>query len=621
MNNTIFRKKLFIKELTSLAKEMARAVKGASPQERKENKALLKNYVNTVETAKKAVIQIKEQLPPIGALDTSFEAIIEKSKLAETKPTIENKQQYKDALSSFLNVYNSSSDEDKKLWKNAFEESKIEYEKTTKKHKDALAVKKRIDDFERTESAKIYCIIKGKNPDGSEWGRIDFVGMNYVTKDQDKVARGVADTNKLPLVVKYYSYEDKNYTHIKDSNHLESIFDKQLMDVFLKSNRTSYELYKNFDRDYEYHPKQAQIIGRGAWYVNQAKPNTTERIAKIIEVPDWNDFLFEDLFNQYLDDCGKGILTNTAGNILKKEMTLALEKQQGLINELETFHIEQNDGDKDSKLLIDIWKQRKGNFQESMSTLKNDCVSPYSSPEPCKDFRPIFDEHVTKCNANALPKRVADQLKIQMQDCIDNSKTSLQEMESALAKFKKIPNWEADKDVKQKVDDLQKQVEDRTQEIERQEKDLASLPDECILPIPLEVTFNNGNNKIATKDNKQLQEIAQLLINYPSTKIKLIGNTSISNKTKINKATPGVVEIVETDHIMPDDILPNGLSQQEIDSIRNRSTTPRDLMMIRAERVKQLLLNLGVNNDQIETVPGKNLGQPSSNQKVILEFY
>lgn len=82
-----------------------------------------------------------------------------------------------------------------------------------------------------------------------------------------------------------------------------------------------------------------------------------------------------------------------------------------------------------------------------------------------------------------------------------------------------------------------------------------------------------------------------------------------------------VVETIETNHIMPDDSLPKGLSTDEIKKNRNRKTTTRDLMMIRAERIKQLFLNLKVPADQIQTKAGKNLGAPSDNQKVILEFF
>lgn len=606
MNNTIFQKKLFIKELTNLAKEMARAVKGASPQEIKKNKALLQSYIETIKVAKKAITHTKEELPPIGALDTLFEVIIEKSKVAETKPTLENRQDYTNALSSFLKVYNSSSDEDKKLWKNAFEESKIEYEKTTKKHKDALAVKKRIDNFKRTESAKIYCIIKGKNPDGSEWGRIDFVGMNYATKDQDKVARGVADTNKLPLVVKYYSYEDKNYTHIKNSNDLESIFDKQLMDIFLKSNCTSYEVYKNFDRDYEYHPKQAEIIGKGIWYINQAKSNTSERIAKIIEVPDWNDFGFEDLFDKHIDDCNDGILTEYASKELKEQMQDAIEKQKELIIELNQFHVEKNDGDKDSQLLIEVWGKRIENFTIAMDTeLRGNCIKAFTPSQPCSDFKTPFDRHVELCSHNALPKRVGDSLKLEMQDCIDSSKKTIQEIINQVDKYKKIPGWGRDVSLKQQVEDLEKEITAQNTVIEDQEKKLAALPEECIKPITLEIIFEGGKNKIASKDEKQLKKIAKFLKDNPSVNIELVGNTSGDKSNDINMSDPsGVVEETIETEFTP-----------------SKDKTYKDLMLIRAYRIKMLFESMGVNKDQLHPKAGGNLGKGDDNKKVILNYF
>ena len=623
MENDFFRKKLFIKELTFLAKEMVLAVKNANPKEKKNHKILLKKYIKAIQAVQKGIRNIKKDLPPAGNLDSFFESVIEKSKLAETKPTIENRQDYKNSLEGFIKAYDSSSDKEKQLWKEAFDEAQIEHKKVSDKLTVVLAVKNRVDNLEKTESAKVYCIVKGKNSDGSEWGRIDFVGRNYVMKNKDKVSKG-ANTNQLPLVVKYYSFQDGSYTHLKDSNKLEAAFDKQLMDIFLKSGCTSYELDKNFDRDYEYHPKLAQVIGKGNWYVNFGKPNTPERIAKVIEVPDWNEFGFTDLFDKYLDDCGNAILTNTAGDDLKDKMKKALEQQEALIEELKAFHVNENNGDKDTEILIEVWNKRKRAFQKAMETeLKNDCIPAYNPPEPCIDFDPIYKEHVDKCTANALPKRIGDVLKKQMQECIDNSKSSLNDMEAALEKFKKIPNWEKDTATKQKVDDLQKEIDDRTQKNEQQEKDLAALPEQCLKPIPLEITFESSTNSIAGKDDKQLKEIAQFLIDYPETKIKLTGNTSISESTSVDKefGKNTFTETVETDHIMPDDVLPTDLTQVEVDSMRNRLLTPKDLMMIRAEGVKQLFVSLGVSKNQIETAPGKNLGEPESNQKVILEFY
>jgi outer membrane protein OmpA-like peptidoglycan-associated protein len=622
MNNNIFQKKSFIKDLTSLGKEMARAVKGASPQEIKENKALLQSYIDTISVAKKAITHTKEQLPPIGALDTLFEVIIEKSKVAETKPTIENKQDYKEALNKFLKVYKNSSDKDKKLWKNAFEESEIEYEKISKKQKDALAVKKRIDDFERTESAKIYCIIKGKNPDGSEWGRIDFVGRNYVMQHKDQVSKG-ANTNKLPLVVKYYSYEDKSYTHLKDSNHLESIFDKQLMDLFIKSDCISYESHKNLDGDYQYHPKKAGLVGKGIWYFNYAN-NTTNRIAKIIEVPDWNDFGFEDLFNKHIDDCNDGILTEYASKELKEQMQDAIEKQKALIKELDQFHVEKNDGDKDSQLLIEVWGKRIEGFTIAMNTeLKGNCIKPFTPSQPCSDFNTPFDRHVELCSHNALPKRVGDSLKLEMQDCIDSSKKTIQEIINQVDKYKKIPGWGKDVSLKQQVEDLEKEITAQNTVIQDQEKKLAALPEECIKPIILEITFKPNNNTIASKNDAQLLKIATFLIENPLTKIKLIGNTSMKKGNSIENTVDGVfIETVETDHIMPnDDVLPADLSKEELKKIKERSFKVKDLMMIRTERVKQLFVALKVNSSQIAPVPGKCRGKGVDNQKVTLEFY
>ena len=78
---------------------------------------------------------------------------------------------------------------------------------------------------------------------------------------------------------------------------------------------------------------------------------------------------------------------------------------------------------------------------------------------------------------------------------------------------------------------------------------------------------------------------------------------------------------METEHIMPNDILPSYLSKEEKEAIENRLTTTNDLMMIRTYRVKQLFEKLGVPKSQISPIAGKNLGMTKSNQKVILKYY
>lgn len=394
-------------------------------------------------------------------------------------------------------------------------------------------VKERIDNFSETEKAKIYCIVKGQNPDGSEWGRIDFVGVNYVMKNKDKITNGVGDRNNLPLVIKYYSYQDKTYSYIKDSNQLESNFDKQLMDVFLQSDCTSYELYKSFGRDYEYHPSLAQVIGKGKWYINWSKPN--ERVAKIIEVPDWDDFHFQDLFDQYLDDCGNEMLTNEGARRLKEKMAISIEKQKERLEELKQFHIEQNDHDKDSAILIDIWEKRIGAFEELVKELKMDCVIIEKVTSPCEDFEPLYEEHKELCDKERLTKKIGDSLKEQMQDCIDNSYERLEKIKTTIEKYKRIPDWEEDITIKEEVKKLELELIERKKTLEEEEKKLESLPERCIPdptgPVPSmpPIIFFEDGFKKQSGYNKAATAVAQWLIDNPLYDIKIISDAQGKN--------------------------------------------------------------------------------------------
>ena len=376
MRESFLNRKRFQIALTSLKDEMALVVKNATESDKKKHKTLLKKYVRAVKLATNGLNKLEKDLPPKGTLDTLYEKVIESSKVAETKPTIDNRQLYKTILADFIVGYNSASDEEKELWKEAHDETQKELARITKKLEEVLAVKDRIDNLEQTASARIFCIIKGINPDGTEWGRIDFVGNNYIMQHKDKVSKG-ASSNNLPLVVKYYTFEDGAYNFEGESNQLETPFDKQLMDVFQKANGISYEIHKNFNRDFEYTPKLALIEGKGPWYLNIGKPITPERIAKIIEVPDWDDYGFQDLYDEYVNECGNEKLTNENGDILKEKMMVALKKQEELIQKLNEFHITKNDGDKDTEILIKIWEERKGAFKESMNTSEIGVAIPY----------------------------------------------------------------------------------------------------------------------------------------------------------------------------------------------------------------------------------------------------
>lgn len=117
MNNKIFRKKLFIATLTFLAKRMLYTVKNASPKEKQKYETLLGNYEEVIKIIKRAIVSVQEELPPASPLDALFEEVIEKSKLAETYPTLTNSATYKATLEDFMSNYNSSSDHEKNYGK------------------------------------------------------------------------------------------------------------------------------------------------------------------------------------------------------------------------------------------------------------------------------------------------------------------------------------------------------------------------------------------------------------------------------------------------------------------------------------------------------------------------
>ena len=313
---------------------------------------------------------------PNKQLDKLYEIIIETHQKVKTNPVPENKKYYQEITQHFLDEFEKAPAALQSLWKKVYEKIKSSNEKISKNLEKIEQVKDRIDNLEETESAKIYCIIKGTNPDGTQWGRIDFVGANYVDKVHNKVEYAGKDSNKIPLLVKYYTYENGGYKHLKDSNKLETAFDKQLMDTFLKAGKISYEQYKNLDRDYEYTPKKGAVIGSGDWYINVGKLAQENHIEKVIEVPDWDDFGFQSLYDEYVDKCEKGVLPPEDRDQLKKEMQVSISKQKELVEELKQFHTNENDQEENTADLIEVWKKRIGALEENITNLKDDCFKP-----------------------------------------------------------------------------------------------------------------------------------------------------------------------------------------------------------------------------------------------------
>jgi hypothetical protein len=348
-----------------------------------------------------------------GDLDNLYEIVIESNKKATSKPTVENKKTYQKALETFNQKCKGSNPYLRKLWKNAESENDKELAILKKNLEKTEATKERIATLEKVETAKIYCIITGTNPDGTQWGRIDFVGANYVTKVHNKVEYAGKDSNNIPLLVKYYSYEDGTYQHLKDSNKLETAFDKQLMDIFLKSGKVSYEQHKNLGRDYEYTPKKAAVIGSGSWYVNVGKTAPKNYIEKVIEVPDWDDFGFQNLYDAYLDKCGEGILPPEESVQLKKEMQQSISKQKELVEELKQFHSKENDQENNTAILVEVWTKKIGAFEEDIKGLKNDCFEIKTKKDdiPEEYLYPSKLEIVFDGDSNKINKKDDDQLK------------------------------------------------------------------------------------------------------------------------------------------------------------------------------------------------------------------
>lgn len=260
--------------------------------------------------------------------------------------------------------------------------------------------------------------------------------------------------------------------------------------------------------------------------------------------------------------------------------------------------------------------------------LKENCLQSIPPLPPCEDFTPIYEQHQALCAKMALPKRVGDVLKAQLADCIAMGVRALGTIEEALQKYKGVSGWAEDVELKGLVAELEAQKVEQAPILEAQKKQLAALPEECLKPLALDVYFERQSNAIKKKDDKQLKEIADFLIANPLVKARLIGNTSINSSVKNDNKTEELIEKVETRHLMPDDKLPDSWSATEKESYRNRSFVIRDMMLIRASHISELLEKMGVKANQLTPTEGKNLGKDGdnqkdilNNQKVILEFY
>lgn len=168
---------------------------------------------------------------PNAKLDKLYEIVIESHKKVTTNPDLFNKKQYQNALEQFSAAYNTAPAGLKKLWKKAAAKSKEDFKLAKQKLAEASATQQAVNQLEQQACASIYCIIRGKDAAGKDWYRIDYVGANYREGYVEQPQEG--RLNDIPLLVRYYTYENGSYNFIKDSSKLETAQDKQLMDAFL----------------------------------------------------------------------------------------------------------------------------------------------------------------------------------------------------------------------------------------------------------------------------------------------------------------------------------------------------------------------------------------------------
>lgn len=375
MKHPIHSYKELLSKLTSLEKKIALFCKKGQQLPTNAPPALLAKWQSLQQLTtilQQQLQQMEEQLPSPSSLDPLYEEVIEWGKKASTKATIENRKAYQTALNNFLEAHQQEPNSNQQLWAAVAAFCKTELVEGKASLEKAALVKQRIDNLEASEQAKIYCIVKGKEQNGQLWGRIDYVGAAYVMA----YANSANGSNNLPLQIRYYTYTNGQYQYEGQSNTLQTSLDKQLMDAFQKSGLTSYEQHKNLDRDYEYQPSYIPKQGKGPWYLTLAGMPATETVAKIIEVPDWEDFGLEKIYEEYLDKCGRGILKTKEREVLKEQMLAKIAQQKKRLQELQQFHVQENDQEENTAQLIEVWKQRIRQYEEEVENLREDCYRP-----------------------------------------------------------------------------------------------------------------------------------------------------------------------------------------------------------------------------------------------------
>lgn len=547
--------------------------------------------------AKKATtLQEEAEDGLVPSLDQLYESIIEQSKLAETHPTIENKEEYQKDLENFIDAYKEASEEDQKIWKKAFEESEKEHTRITASLEAAKATRARVNRF---PTAQVFYVIKGEDADGRKWGRIDHVGQNY-TMNRPKLT-----PNPLPLIVCYYRYEGGKYILEERTNSFKSDFDKQLLDVFRKTGKVSYEQYKGYDvqnRDYEYDVKTAGIGKSDTWTVFTYQPDNPVYTPKTIEVPDWDDFGFERLFYTYIDDCGAHVLDEFKAEALIVKMKETLEKQAEHIKELEDFHINKNDGDKDTEILIEVWKNKRLALETKMKTELPDpgsCLkvkTPKGTPVTIDNLIEKFNKF---CDKGLLPPSATNFLLDEIKRLLTQEAGEIvrlnQEKEDFINDCKSKGISLESKSVKESISNYDKEIllleESHTKNLEKEAIVITkSSKGECYDPINIAADFGGNTNELTKKSRKKidpkLNEVAEVMKAFPSITLTIIG----FHGAGLNAPRSNDMEV--------DDI--PSYDPKHKDSIHGIKTTSGDIAMLRAESIKKILIAKGVNAANIK---------------------
>ena len=393
-----------------------------------------------LEIAKRKAVKTEDKLPDEETLDGIWEQIIEQSKDCERNPSLDNDRLYRGVLIDFIKTYEGLGEEVKTLWQKAYDEAKAELAIVTVSIEAAEVIEAKVENINEQKKGLSYAIISGKNPDGSLWGRIDFIGEKLVFAHDER------------LQVVYYTFEDGKYTKEGMSSSFDTDLAKQLAYAADKEGLKPYrEHLKDLRTDTEHYSPEAALtdsgnIGKkGPWYIFINVAEDKEE-APAIEVPDWDEFGFTSFEETYSSKCSNRTLSFEENLSLKESMQEALEKQQKLIEELEEFHLTQNDGDSDSETLIEVWKKRKSSMEEKLNNLAFGMCKDVEPPKgTCDTFETAYNKFISDCTANKLPSSLAQKLSADMLSCMKEIEDRLKVLKEEIPKNIKDGGGDASK--------------------------------------------------------------------------------------------------------------------------------------------------------------------------------